>query len=86
MTLDQINSSFEFIGSVALWLNVIRLYRDKKVYGVTWHATAFFMGWGYWNMIYYPGLDQWWSFWGGVSLSTANTVWLFQMLYYRRIR
>lgn len=82
MTPDQINGTFEFVGSLALWANVYRLHRDKQTRGVTWFATAFFMTWGYWNLFYYPHLDQWWSFWGGLSLVIANTIWLVQMLYF----
>jgi hypothetical protein len=84
MIPDHINGAFEFVGSVALWRNVLQLYRDKVVHGAHWFATAFFATWGYWNLFYYPHLDQWWSFSGGVSLVFANTVWLFQMWYYGR--
>lgn len=76
------NGLFEFIGSVALWANVWKLHKDKQVHGVTWYATGFFMCWSYWNLFYYPSLDQWWSFAGGVSIVVANTVWLGQMLYH----
>lgn len=84
MTPDVINGSYEFVGSIALWANVYRLYKDKEAKGVTFWATAFFMTWGYWNLYYYPHLDQWWSFAGGLSIVLANTVWLGQMIYYRR--
>ena len=83
---DLINGLFEFFGSLVLWMNVRQLYLDKKVRGVTWSATAFFMTWGYWNLYYYPHLGQWCSFAGGVSIVVANTVWLGQMLYYGRGR
>ena len=84
MTPDLINGLFEFAGSVVLWMNVRALYLDKHVAGVRWHATAFFMSWGFWNLWYYPALNQWWSFAGGCSIAIANAVWLGQMLYYRR--
>ncbi len=84
MNLDLVNGTLEFIGSAMLWANVYRLHRDKRTHGVTWYATAFFMFWGYFNLLYYPNLDQWFSFAGGVSLVLANTVWLGQMLYYQR--
>lgn len=84
MTPDLINGVFEFVGSLALWANVYRLYVDKRTHGVTWYATGFFMLWGYWNLYYYPSLEQYWSFVGGVSIVVANTVWLGQMLWYRR--
>lgn len=82
MNPDFINGMFEFFGSVMLWKNVAQLYKDKMIKGVHWGPTGFFMAWGYWNLFYYPHLDQWWSFWGGVSIVTANTVWFVQMIYY----
>lgn len=84
MNPDVVNGLFEFCGSLALWRNVLQLYRDKQLKGVHWAATAFFMTWGYWNLYYYPALDQWWSLYGGVSIVAANTVWLGQMAYYSR--
>ena len=82
MSPDIINGMFELFGSVLLWRNVWQLYKDKQVKGVHWNATAFFAAWGYWNLYYYPSLEQWWSFWGGVSIVIANTIWLLQMIYY----
>jgi hypothetical protein len=84
VTFDQINGLFEFCGSVALWVNVRQLYLDKKIRGVHWLPTAFFMSWGFWNLIYYPSLNQWWSLYGGLSIVVANTVWLGQMIWYGR--
>lgn len=81
---DLINGIFEIIGSIFLWLNVIKLHKDKMVRGYHWLTTAFFMSWGYWNLYYYPYLDQWFSFGGGCSIVLANTVWLVQMFYYRK--
>jgi len=86
MMADLTNGLFEFLGSIALWLNVKRLYRDKCYSGVTTLATGFFMSWGYWNLYYYPSLNQWWSFTGGLSIVIANTVWLLLMFYYGRGR
>ena len=81
---DLINASFEFIGSGMVWANVVQLYRDKIVKGVHWATMTFFMLWGYWNLFYYPHLDQWASFVGGVFITIANTVWVIQMVYYKR--
>lgn len=81
---DAINGTFEVLGSVMIWRNVLELHRDKMVRGVHWLPVGFFAAWGYWNLFYYPHLDQWLSFWGGVSIVVANTVWLWQMLHYGR--
>jgi hypothetical protein len=81
---DLVNGSFEFIGSIFLWMNVYRLHADKMLRGYDWKSTAFFSAWGFWNLYYYPSLDQYLSFAGGCSIVLANTVWLVQMYYYRK--
>jgi len=80
---DLINSLFEFCGGLFLAFNVFKLYRDKKVRGVHWLPTLFFTSWGFWNLFYYPHLNQWLSFFGGIFLVTVNAIWLMQMIYYR---
>ncbi len=82
MTPDVVNGLFEFSGSLMLWANVRALYRDKVFKGVSMVPTAFFTAWGFWNLFYYPSLGQWWSFYGGCSIVTANFVWLAQMAWY----
>lgn len=80
---DLVNAGFEFGGGVGLLLNCRRLYRDKRVRGVDWRVTAFFGAWGYWNLYYYSGLDQWWSFAAGILPCCANTLWVAMVIYYR---
>lgn len=85
MTLpDLLNGSFELGGGVLLFLNCLRLQHDKIVKGVSVPVTAFFMLWGFWNLYYYPHLDQWLSFTGGCVIVTANTLWVLMALWYRR--
>lgn len=84
MTFDAINASFEFIGGVMLWLNVRQVLRDKQVHGVNAWSTAFFTLWGYWNILYYPGLNQWLSMLGGLVIVAANTTWVVLLFKYRR--
>lgn len=83
MTPDLINGLFEILGSIMLWLNVRSLYRDKQIMGVNGWTVGFFTSWGFWNLFYYPNLDQWFSFVGGLSITFANTAWLALMLYYK---
>jgi hypothetical protein len=81
---DLINGCFEACGGLLLWMNVYRLYKDKEFKGVSTVPTAFFMGWGYWNLYYYPAVNCPLSFCGGLVIVAANTVWLGQMVYYSR--
>lgn len=81
---DLINSSFEFFGGFFIILSCIKLFRDKKVRGVSWVAVTYFTLWGFWNLAYYPHLKQWSSFVGGAFVVLTNCFWLGLMIYYIR--
>lgn len=80
---DLINGAFELLGGLALWQNVKRIRADKQIKGVNWQVTLFFTSWGFWNLFYYPSLDQWFSFAGGLNIVAANCWWLFYAVKYR---
>lgn len=82
MLNDTVNGIFESCGAFFILQSVIKLHRDKVVRGVSWIHSSFFAAWGYWNLYYYPSLDQWFSFWGGIGIVTTNTIWLMQIVYY----
>jgi ABC-type uncharacterized transport system permease subunit len=82
MTPDLINGCLKSAGGFFIALSVRKLYHEKIVRGVSWIPVAFFSAWGYWNLFYYPALDQWFSFVGGVGIVLINTVWLAQIAYY----
>lgn len=84
MTPDMINGLFELGGGLLICLSIRRLHIDKVVRGVSVLPVTFFAAWGYWNLYFYPHLDQWWSFIGGLMVVGANTIWVLQMLYYIR--
>lgn len=84
MWQDTINGIFELGGGLAIFAHCWKLWKDKMVRGVSWVATAFFWAWGWWNLYYYPFLDQWWSLAGGSIVVTANTLWIGMMFYYIR--
>lgn len=79
---DLINGTFEASGSLFIMTSIVKLYRQKMVRGVSWIHASFFALWGYWNLYYYPHLDQWLSFFGGIAIVSANTFWLCQLIYY----
>lgn len=83
MWQDFFNGSFELLGSIAIWLHVVQLMKDKEVKGVSWWAFAFFFSWGIWNLYYYPHLNQWASFFGGLFIVAANGTWLWLALKYK---
>ncbi len=80
---DIVNGVFETAGAWFTWSSARRLWIDKQVQGVYWPAFAFFGAWGTWNLAYYPTLDQWYSFAGGVLLVGGNIAWVALYLYWR---
>lgn len=81
---DMVNSSFEFIGSIANIPDLIRIRKDKRVKGVYWPARVFFVVWGSWNLLYYPSLQQWWSFYGGIAITLTNAIWIYHAIKFRK--
>lgn len=82
MTPDLVNALFEGFGGLMHWTNVRAIYRDKQIRGVNVWATVLFNFWGAWNLWYYPHLGQWASFWGGLVIVSANSVWVWLALRY----
>ena len=81
---DLINGLLQMVASIFVWVSVSKLHRDKLVRGVSCMMVAYFAAWGLWNLFYYPHLGQWISFWGGLTLVTADSVWFAMILYYLR--
>lgn len=82
MSPDIINGIFELGGGMLMWLSIMKLHKDKIVKGVHWAPVMFFALWGFWNLYFYPSLNQWYSFVAGIILVTTNTVWVLQLMYY----
>jgi len=81
---DAVNGLFEGVTGIASILNCRQLYKDKEVKGVVWWFTIFYTLWGFWNLYYYPSLNQWFSFAGGLVIVAANAFWVGMVIYYRR--
>ena len=84
ITPDMVNGFFELIGSVFVWINVYKIYQDKEVKGIYWPLSIFFGAWGFWNLYYYPFLDQWVSFYAGIVMAFGNVAWVWLAYYYMR--
>ncbi|MFW6130504.1 MAG: hypothetical protein ACOC56_04900 [Atribacterota bacterium] len=79
---DLINGVFELFGGFFIYLSVKKLFNDKKVRGVSFIHVGFFAAWGFWNLYYYPHLNQIASFIGGIFIVIMNTLYLIQLIYY----
>ena len=82
--IDIINGLFECAGGLFIALHCWQLYIQKDVKGVSMTAFAFFAIWGYWNLYYYPSLNQIASFVGGCLVVVMNTFWVIMAIYYVR--
>ena len=77
---DLINGSFEIGGFLVTCLSIKKLHHDRLVRGVSFWQVLFFASWGYWNLFYYPHLEQWASTTAAALLALANTVWGCQLI------
>lgn len=82
---DIINGLFELIGGCFLFLNVLRLSKDKTVKGISPLVVIFWTTWGFWNLYYYPSVNCWWSFAGGILVVSMNAAWLFLLFWYSKV-
>lgn len=81
---DTTNGTFEFMGGVFLWINCYRLWKDKKVRGVSILVSIFWASWSVWNLYYYPHLGQWASFAGALNIAIPNALWAVMAIHYGR--
>jgi uncharacterized membrane protein YfcA len=80
---DFINGSFEALGSLFILNHCLALWKSRQARGVSLVSTIFFQSWGIWNIFYYPHLDQMISFYGGIAIFIANTVWIGLIIWVR---
>jgi hypothetical protein len=83
---DVINSLLKMCATPFILCSIMKLYREKKVHGISWVHTGFFVIWGYWGLYYFLHLEQYASFCSGVLIVIANTIWLIQLIYYSRVK
>lgn len=84
MSNDLINALFEVGGAITIFMNIMKLYKDKKIRGVLWPIWVFYTLWGFWNIYYYPSLGQNLSFYAGIVLVSGNLWWCLLTLKYRK--
>lgn len=80
---DLINGLFECVFGLLRLVDVRAIIRDKKIQGVSWLPVSIAVGWGFWNLLFYPIHHLWWSFWGGIFIVTTNCTWLWFVFKYR---
>lgn len=81
-TTDTVNAIFEGGGALLLCLNIRRLYKDKRLAGVSLFPTVWWNLWGVWNVYFYHAIGTRLSFYAGIGVLAANTIWVALALYY----
>ena len=74
--MDLVNSIFELLGGVFMFLSCYKLYKDKDIKGISIPSVIFFTIWSYWNILYYVSLNQPISLFAGILLAFFNSVWV----------
>jgi len=80
MNADLINALFEVMGCFFILGHCSTLLKDRKVAGVNIYSSAGMTAWGFWNIYYYPSLDQWASLVGGIGIVMANALYVVLLL------
>ena len=81
-TPDLINGTIEFAGSLAAWVNLITLWKDRGYAGISIPVMAFFAGRSLWRGYFYWHLHQPISGTGGLSNGFAYVFFVVLMLYF----
>jgi hypothetical protein len=81
---DLINGTLELFAGLFVLNHCRHILKDKQVAGVSTVSACFFTFWGFWNLFYYPHLDQWISFAGGLFIVAANVLWVILLIRYRK--
>ena len=86
MTLDQFNSLFPLVASVAVIMNICRLYKDKIVKGI--HPFSPLIGYTgqISGIVLLYSLEQYHSAAAGAWYTLLSFTWYCMMIYYNYIR
>ena len=51
--MDEINSFFISVASIFYFLNLLKLYKDKEVKGISILSIVFFSTWNFWTLYFF---------------------------------
>ena len=79
---DLIHGTFGIAITIFTILNIIKLYKDKKVRGVSILFPIYLCIFNTWNIFYLFNLHQILASISGILVLIVNSIWLGQMIYY----
>lgn len=86
ITPDHINGAIEAVAGFFVLNHCRVLHAHKETRGVSIISAVFFLCWGFWNLYYYPHLNQPISFYGGLFVVAANVLYIGMMVRYRFVQ
>jgi hypothetical protein len=81
--MDLANAFFEGCGSIFILNHARVLFNQKLVRGVSILSVFFFSCWGIFNIFYYQHLEQQFSWYAGIAVLIANSIYLGMIIHYR---
>ena len=82
--MDLANALFEAGGSIFILNHARVLFQQKLVRGVSMLSVFFFSCWGVFNIFYYSHLEQQFSWYAGIAVLIANSIYLSMLFHYRK--
>jgi hypothetical protein len=73
---DITQATWELGSAVFSVLSIRAVRRSRSIRGVHWAPTAYFFGWGLYNLWFYQALHLPLAWWGGMAITVTNLVWL----------
>lgn len=80
---DLINSLFNWVAALFIFLNCFDIVKKKTVAGHTYPSTIFFAVWAFYSVYYFWDLGQVWTFYANIAMCAANTKLIALVLKYR---
>ncbi len=83
---DVTQACWEGGSAILQLLNVRAIRKSRSIAGIHWLPTAFFAGWGIYNLWFYAALNLPYAWWAGMAITLVNLIWLGHLWYYARAR
>ncbi len=82
---DTVNAAFLFGATLFMGLNIMQLYKDKLVRGVSAWPFIYFLSWNFYSLYYLVYLNQLVSFVLEFAFIAVSVFYVCQILYYQKM-
>lgn len=81
--MDQINSFFISVASIFYFLNLLKLYKDKDVKGISILSIIFFSTWNFWTLYFFWDTEYSLTKNAYIAVAASNILYLSLLFYYK---